>query len=255
MLFVYKSNATILASFKKNNQRVWMRFQVLGAFIAVLFTFTGCVEKEVVLYDKPSVAQPQESMQPVEVAKEQTIDFEAFYRDQLVQSALKYINKKDGQDCSGFVSLVNLQNYEPYYSGSELNKYFTNMHRSKAMYNLMKKDGRVVNELSPKIGDLVFFEDTLQKSKRKTGALNITHVGIVTKIDDDNTIHFIHHSNGKNIVDQLNLKYKNSKIVSGKTVNSYMKRCPKNTQEQCLSSNLFTAFASPIVKPIEISQK
>ena len=71
-----------------------MRFQVLGAFIAVLFMFTGCVEKEVVLYDKPSVLQPQESLQVTETAKEQTIELEALYRDQIVQSALKYINKK-----------------------------------------------------------------------------------------------------------------------------------------------------------------
>lgn len=231
-----------------------MNFRVLGFFVSILFVFSGCVEKEVVLYDKPLEQQPS-VVEVVEAPKKHSADTETLYREQIAQSALKHINKKEGSDCSGFVNLVNLQNDEPYYKGSELTKYYTGTHRSKAIYNLMKKEGRVVDESSVKVGDLVFFEDTLQGMKRKIGAFNITHVGIVTKVEDDGTLHFIHHSNGKNIVDLMNLRYKNRKIVSGKTVNSYMKRCPKNTQEQCLSSNLFSVFATPYIEPTKLSQK
>lgn len=220
-------------------------------FLALLLlSFSGCTQKEVVLYDKYQELPQQEVVK----TEEPKIDYELIYREAIAQSAMQYKNKRDGGDCSGFVNMINIKNSEPYYTGVELSKFYTNTNRSKAMYNLMKSDNRIVAISDPKVGDLVFFEDTLAGTKRKVGALNITHVGIVTQIDSDDTVHFIHHMNGKNVIDQLNIKFPSKEVVSGKIVNSQLKRCPKGSKAECLSSNLFSAFATPIVKTVELSQ-
>lgn len=233
--------------------------------------FSGCSQKVAINYDtykqlsKDELASYEENIKEFTAKEEQThIDkqneileqtkkaFEAkvvednSLREQIVSSALKFLNRRDGGDCSGFVSLVNIKNDEPYFSGSELNRYYTGVRKSKAMYNLALDKDRIVNE--PKMGDLVFFEDTIAGTKRKIGAKNITHVGIITKVDSDDTIHFIHHQNGKNIISQMNLKHPNSIKVDSKEVNSYLKRCgAKIAESQCLTSHLFSAFASPQV--------
>lgn len=205
--------------------------------------FGGCSQKEVVIVD----VQPVEQEVKVEVPPIVEIDKEAVLRSTLVESALAHLDKKSGKDCSGFVELVNFQNDEPYYKSSHLSQYYDNANRSKAIFNIMRAQERVFDTDAPKIGDLVFFEDTLQKSKRKIGSFNITHVGIVTKIDGDGTIHFIHNIQGKNRVDQLNLHLSSTPVASGKSVNSYLKRCNSSTpKHKCLSAYYFSAFATPI---------
>lgn len=191
--------------------------------------------------------QPVEQEVKVEMPPIVEVDKEAVLRDSIVESALQHLHKNSGKDCSGFVELVNFQNSELYYKSGELSKFYDNTNRSKAIFNLMRAKNRVFENETPKIGDLVFFEDTLQKSKRKVGSFNITHIGIVTKIDEDGTIHFIHNTQGKNRVDQLNLHLSGTTVASGKSVNSYLKKCDSSTPKQkCLSSYYFSAFATPL---------
>lgn len=191
--------------------------------------------------------QPVEQEAKVEAPSIVKIDKEAVLRSTVVESALQHLHKNSGKDCSGFVELVNFQNSEPYYKSGELSKFYDNTNRSKAIFNLMRAKNRVFEKEIPKVGDLVFFEDTLQQSKRKVGSFNITHIGIVTKIDEDGTIHFIHNTQGKNRVDQLNMNFSQTPIISGKSVNSYLKKCDSSTPKQkCLSAYYFTAFATPL---------
>ncbi|MDQ1263919.1 MAG: hypothetical protein QG559_920 [Campylobacterota bacterium] len=229
----------------------------LIVFISFMILFSGCTTKEVVMYDNNQEVPMVSEAEPVVEETPQQVNQDEILRVALVQSALKYLNKKDGKDCSGFVHLINTQNNDFYYSSSDLSKFFTNEHRSKAIYNMMKKEYKLVQDETPKIADLVFFEDTFQKTKRNKGALNITHVGIITQIDDDGTIHFIHHSRGTNRIDQLNMKYAASQNISGKNVNSYLKQCDAKTpKQQCLSSYFFSSFATPIQNEhIELTQK
>lgn len=186
-------------------------------------------------------------------------------REQIVKIAMGYLNKKDGGDCSGFVNLVNIKNNSPFYQEKELSNSFDNARKSRAMYNLMKKKGNAFDNALPHIGDLVFFEDTEHrassktktnaKSKTKTKVVpapksvaeNITHVGIVTRVDSDKTIEFIHHSNGKNIVDYMNTQYATQTQRNGKVVNTYMKRCPSKNgavQTSCLNLAFFVAYGT-----------
>ena len=208
-----------------------------------LFLLSGCSQKEVVIID----VQPVEQEQKVEIQPDTKALQEAVLRSTLVESALQHLDKKNGKDCSGFVELVNFQNDEPYYKSSHLSQHYDNANRSKAIFNIMRAQERVFDKDAPKIGDLIFFEDTLQKSKRTIGSYNITHIGIVTQLDEDGTIHFIHNIQGKNRVDQLNMQFSQTPVVSGKSVNSYLKRCDSKTPKQkCLSAYYFSAFATPL---------
>lgn len=219
-------------------------------FVLLLLFLTGCSQKEVVVVHEPETIQEQK------VEEKPKEDEDLAVRRAIVQSALKYINKGNGKDCSGFVELVNLENGEPYYRSSDLSQFYDNTNRSKAIFNIMKTNKKLLSKDTPTIGDLVFFEDTIQKSKRKVGSFNITHVGIVTQVDDDGTIHFIHNIQGKNRVDQLNTKFADAQILSGKNINSYLKRCDaKKPKEECLSSYFFSAFGAPIaIQPMRLSK-
>ena len=213
--------------------------KIILAFSLLLAFFTGCAQKEIVVIDEPKIIE----IPPVEEPKE---DEDLIISKAIVESAIKYLNKNDGHDCSGFVDLVNSQSGEVFYKSDELYKYFDNTNRSKAIFNLMKTENKLVTTMLPKVGDLVFFEDTLQKTKRKSGSFNIPHVGIVTQVDSDGTVHFIHNIQGKNRIDQLNMKFADSQVLSGKNINSYLKRCPKNRQKQeCFSSFFFSAYGAP----------
>lgn len=223
-----------------------MRNTVLGVTILILF-LTGCSQKEII------VLQPE----PQNIVKLKPIEDEELpIRRTIVESALKHLNKNDGNDCSGLVDLVNSETNETFYKLDELYKYFDNTSRAKAIFNIMKDENKLVNSTLPKIGDIVFFSDTLQTTKRKIGSFNITHIGIVTEVDEDGTIHFIHNIQGKNKIDQLNTNFSNHQILSGKNVNSFLKRCPKSkAKSECLSSFFFSAYASPIPKKnLELSK-
>lgn len=220
-------------------------------FLALLF-LSGCSQKEVIVH----VEQVEQEVKAETQTDTKALQ-EAALRSTIVQSALQYLHKNSGEDCSGFVELVNFQNSEPYYKSSDLSHFYENTNRSKAIFNSMKAKNRILNKETPKVGDLVFFEDTLQKSKRKIGSYNITHVGIVTQIDSDGTVHFIHNIQGKNRIDQLNTQFSDTPIMSGKSVNSYLKRCDSSTPKQkCLSSYYFSAFAAPLLgEQMTLSQK
>lgn len=201
-------------------------------------------------------------------------------REAIVQNAMMYLGKRDGGDCSGFVSLVNIKTGSPFYQDKELSQSFDNARKSRAMFNLMSKKGNAFETRLPNIGDLVFFEDTERqhgvkaqaqtkdknkgkgKAKGKTAAPvkqqpvkkpvvnvaeNITHVGIVTKVEVDGTVEFIHHSNGKNILDYMNFTYPMLTNKDGKKINTYMKRCPSkggSAQPQCMNIAFFVAYGT-----------
>lgn len=193
--------------------------------LAFLFLLTGCSQKTLV-QTPPPVIQPDDTPKRMEI----------------LQNALKHHGKKDGGDCSGFVTLVNKESFAPYFTTEELNEYFEDSRRSLAIYNLLETQNRLYHE-KPKVGDLIFFANTVKKyAKAKKSVDNITHIGIITKIDDDETIHFIHHTKGKNLISQMNLSYPTDVNYEEKKINSYMEKCPKNEGYLCLAPAYFSAY-------------
>ncbi|MDD2383645.1 MAG: NlpC/P60 family protein [Sulfurospirillaceae bacterium] len=233
--------------------------------MVLLFLLTGCAPTQPPIVQIPynetkEPAPDYESEQYIEekvnpsplsktVFDTSKVAMDMAYRNALIKNALSYLNKRDGGDCSGFVNLINIKNGYPYYLEKELSESFDNARKSRAMFNLMNKKGLSFEGRDPRKGDLVFFENTeRRKSKHKVKvAENITHVGIVTKIDQDGTVEFIHHSNGKNIVDYMNFNYPKITNKDGKKINTYMKRCPSKNgapQPQCMNIAFFVAYGT-----------
>ena len=151
-----------------------------------------------------------------------------------------FLGKKDGGDCSGFVSLVNKNINNVYFSETNLLKsYGENGSKSQAIYNFYKKRN-LISQTSPKLGDLVFFNNTTSQTKGKNKQ-TITHLGIIDRIEDDGTIRFMHNTRGKNKSGFINLFQKNSHKINGKVVNSYIVAC-KGGNADCLTSNRFAGF-------------
>lgn len=207
-----------------------MKFSIV-IFCCMLFLFTGCAKKE------PPLAHIDNTESAIYA------DQKDQKRDEIVQNALKHFNKNDGKDCSGFVSLVNKESDEPYFGASELLNYFEDARRSLAIYNLFKEQNRLYYD-SPKLGDLVFFANTVKKYAQKRSIENITHIGIIIEINDDGTIHFIHHLKGKNLISQMNLSHPSMVNKNNKNINSYMEKCPKFEGHNCLAPAYFSAYGS-----------
>lgn len=193
--------------------------------LTALFLLSGCAQKEII----PPIKEP--------ILQENTQQ-----RETIAKNALTHLNKKDGLDCSGFVSLVNKESSEPFFKNQELNEHFEDSRRSLAIYNLLAEQKRTFQSL-PKKGDLIFFANTLKKYAKNKGEENITHIGIVTKIDEDETIHFIHHTKGKNLIGYMNQNYPTTALYNGKTVNSYMEKCSANNAK-CLAPSYFSAYGN-----------
>lgn len=196
-----------------------MRYPFLVFFIVALF-LGGCAQKEPVPTPPPVIDNS---------AKRETI----------VASALSYLNKKDGKDCSGFVSLVNQKNGEPYFKQSEIEAYFEDSRRSLAIYNLFEARKRLFESL-PKRGDLIFFANTIKAYSAKKAVDNITHIGIVTRIDSDETVHFIHNIRGRNVIGYINFRFPTHSMYDNKIINSYMEKC--SPSQNCLAPNYFSAY-------------
>jgi len=147
----------------------------------------------------------------------------------------KYLNTRAGGDCSGFVSIVNAKYQNMYFDEKTINRYYDNGGRkSKAIYNFYESKNLITHK-NPKIGDLVFFSNTLGKGVQKNkDKKNITHVGIVTAVLGDETVKFIHNSGGKIIHSYMNLKQKNVHLKGNQEINSYLVRCSNSS---CLAAN------------------
>ena len=251
------------------------RWLILG--ITTLY-FAGCTPQPSPQIEK-HVAEPEPTPETAQLYLEETPSEDLYIqrdeksfslrpispmttRQSIVNTAMSYLNKRDGGDCSGFVKLVNLKTGRPYYNEKELNANFDNARKSRAMFNLMAKRGHAFETMLPNLGDLVFFENTERRPAVKTKTKgknppkpqpaasvieNITHVGIVTRIDTDGTVEFIHHSNGKNILDYMNFNYPMLTNKDGKKINTYMKRCPSKggaAQPQCMNIAFFVAYGT-----------
>lgn len=235
--------------------------KIFYTLILAMLLLLGCAPKDTTIQTAQETPILEQKVEPkiyieekdtkiINERKKEIIDGIALSkREQIVRNAMSYWNKRDGGDCSGFVNLVNVKNGHPFYGEKELSQSFDNARKSRAMYNLMGKKGDTFENQLPRIGDLVFFEDTeRRKTKVKNKvAENITHVGIVTRVDADKTVEFIHHSNGKNILDYMNFALPMQTKNGEKVVNTYMKRCKSKKGEvktECLNLAFFVAYGT-----------
>ncbi|MDA3054052.1 MULTISPECIES: NlpC/P60 family protein [unclassified Campylobacter] len=161
------------------------------------------------------------------------------YNTTLISWVDKYTGTKVGGDCSGFITALNSKNKEIFFDSKELPKYFTNGRKSQAIYNYYKKRDLIAHK-NPRVGDLIFFQNTLQSNKKRLNN-EISHIGVIREIYADGRIKFVHNSRGRNKVDFVNLNKKNTHKNGKKIENSYIVRCGSN-KVSCLASNRFAGY-------------
>lgn len=212
-------------------------------FILIIIFFTGCSFTS----NQPTTPQNETN---------QTVTSSVDFSEQMIGEIIdedndredkkfgsffkKYLNTRAGGDCSGFVSIVNAKYQNMYFDEKTINRYYDNGGRkSKAIYNFYESKNLITHK-NPKIGDLVFFSNTLGKGVQKNkDKKNITHVGIVTAVLGDETVKFIHNSGGKIIHSYMNLKQKNVHLKGNQEINSYLVRCSNSS---CLAANRFAGY-------------
>lgn len=157
-----------------------------------------------------------------------------------------FLGKRDGGDCSGFISVLNSQNNNIYFDEAMLNSFFTSKNKSQAIYNLYKKSGRIFTKGAPRQGDLLFFVNTFKGMfYNKKSDKYVTHVGVVRDVGQDGTVRFLHHTNGKIKEGYVNVHLPNTYKIGDKEINSYIVRCPKKAQvSACLASTRFIGFGA-----------
>ena len=150
----------------------------------------------------------------------------------------KYTNTRIGGDCSGLITAINKNNGSAIFDPKELNKYYTSGRKSQAMFDLYK-DKNKISFSQPQVGDLVFFNNTTRATKGGSKKL-ITHVGIVSKVNEDGSVEFLHNIRGKNVLSVMNLSLPNDHKIAGKQVNDYI--ISKCNDSSCLVSNRFRGY-------------
>ena len=150
----------------------------------------------------------------------------------------KYTNTRIGGDCSGLITAINKNNNSAIFDPKELNKYYSSGRKSQAMFDLYK-DKNKISFSQPQVGDLVFFNNTTKATKGGSKKL-ITHVGIVSKVNEDGSVEFLHNIRGKNVLSVMNLSLPNDHKIAGKQVNDYI--ISKCNDSSCLVSNRFSGY-------------
>ena len=150
----------------------------------------------------------------------------------------KYTNTRIGGDCSGLITAINKNNGSAIFDPKELNKYYSSGRKSQAMFDLYK-DKNKISFSQPQVGDLVFFNNTTRATKGGSKKL-ITHVGIVSKVNEDGSVEFLHNIRGKNVLSVMNLSLPNDHKIAGKQVNDYI--ISKCNDSSCLVSNRFSGY-------------
>ncbi|MDD6162303.1 MAG: CHAP domain-containing protein [Campylobacteraceae bacterium] len=150
----------------------------------------------------------------------------------------KYTNTRIGGDCSGLITAINKNNDSAIFDPKELNKYYSSGRKSQAMFDLYK-DKNKISFSQPQVGDLVFFNNTTRATKGGSEKL-ITHVGVVSKVNEDGSVEFLHNIRGKNVLSVMNLSLPNDHKIAGKQVNDYI--ISKCKDSSCLVSNRFSGY-------------
>ncbi|MDH4200218.1 MAG: CHAP domain-containing protein [Spirochaetia bacterium] len=77
---------------------------------------------------------------------------------------------------------------------------------------------------SPRVGDVIIFDNTYDKNNNQKRDDYYTHTGIVTGIRQDHTIEFVHGNIGRTIrKGYINFDHKNISVYESQPVNSYIR--------------------------------
>lgn len=166
------------------------------------------------------------------------------------KGALVARDKKFSRDCSNFVrasyygALGKDLFEESVRSGiySEVSREFSGGNLGViALYRLFQKKYHLGKR--PRLGDIVFFDNTYDRNSNKKWDDPLSHAGIVTEIQTDGTVVFIHGGTSRGIDEGfLHLGEPGRLKIGDKQVNSYLQRYYSWNRDKKLSGELFRAF-------------
>lgn len=118
-----------------------------------------------------------------------------------------------------------------------------------AIYRYAERHGRIYTGGRPVAGDLVFFRDTYDINRDGRENDGLTHVGIVSDVDEDGTVSVIHHVRDGVRRYRMNLSHPQTwRASDGHTINDWLRPAGSRGPAQ-LTGQLFVAYAT--VLPVE----
>ena len=193
--------------------------------------------RERVLHERSMEAPQQERTEPKETKKTPPPKSSSFRkvpdaaRSFLGKRVLKHKGKTYRYDCSGFVSAV-------------YGKVGISIDGSvRYIYDSSKKKRTLRKE--PRIGDLVFFDNTFDANKNGAFDDMLTHIAVVEKIESSGRITMIHLGSKGVVRIYMNLHHRDIyKDEYGVVQNSYLRfRKSKNDTRPRLAGQLWKRFA------------
>ena len=173
MCVIFQSTKKIIMSLIKSN----ISLSVLFVLLAITFTGFTAEAQQLASHKRGTVLEQLEQNSRNNIV-DQVINYAYRFRG----TPYRYgASSPKGFDCSGFTSYV-------------FKRFGIDLDRSSRG---QITDGVRVkkNDLQP--GDLVFFQG-------RSGRGGVGHVGIVTKVNDDNTFHFIHSACSSGVTESKN---------------------------------------------------
>jgi hypothetical protein len=154
-------------------------------------------------------------------------------RSFLGDKSLKVNGNNFRYDCSGFVMAVHASVDVPI-SGS-----------TKMLYDLSKTKSVLHQNKIPSNGDVAFFDNSHDRNKNGKRDDELTHIGIVEKIESDGTITLIHLGGSGIVRTYMNLHAPTThKNADGKIINSYLRVANRKDSGSRLTGELWRAFGA-----------
>ncbi len=175
-------------------------------------------------------------------------NLECNQRNDVVEHALSFdkiasVPKPGVNDCSGFVKFV-----FGYFNVDIFNITTESNSGTEIIYNYSKENGKVFTEnKTPKKGDFIFFDNSYDRNDDGKVNDHFTHIAIVTNVDSDGTVEYIHKSGSGINVQYMNLKDKENQYSEDKKrINSYLRKKTKNDEGNTpyLSGQMFKSYGT-----------
>jgi cell wall-associated NlpC family hydrolase len=197
-------------------------------------------------------AMPRDVPLPREEPEEQPLRVPPRARERTVEIARSLVGKEQiviggrqfPSDCSGLVRGL----FERL-GVDVLSDARSNDNAVTAIFRYAERHGRVYTGGRPVAGDLVFFRDTYDVNRDGRENDGLTHVGIVSEIEEDGTVSVIHHVRDGVRKYRMNLAHPGiSRASDGHTINDWLRPAGVRGPAQ-LTGQLFAAYATLL--PVE----
>jgi len=226
---------------KRRHSRRGIHVYISATVVVALF-FSGC-QTAGIFRDTASVSRPEwEDLSTRELDR---IQLKLVEGAKYVQESQRLIinGRRFNNDCTGTVLAIywyaGIDLMEPLvkYQGNGVNR----------LYLFLKDSQALVETRNPVAGDIIFWDNTYDRNGDREANDYLTHTGMVVAVEEDGTIHYVHHNYRKGIVfARMNLYRPDvyTEEVDGKPIiiNSPMRMRGSPGYDKWLASELTRSF-------------